>query len=170
MTVAELGSWIIDLQAGDQADPKMECSPQTCRISDLSEDRFDGSARTFAALVHPEDRTIADRFHEQIKESSAPRHIELRIVRPDGTLRWVRQSAKMERDEAGVPLRLLGVIQDITESRVLGEQLRHAQLTSGSPGTNLHDQQGLRGKGVRLISKPYRKSDLARMLREVIDA
>lgn len=41
-------------------------------------------------------------------------------------------------------------------------------LTSGFPGTRLVDTAGL-SADVRLLSKPYRKSDLARILREVID-
>ena len=41
-------------------------------------------------------------------------------------------------------------------------------LTSGFPGKRLADTEGL-GGAVRLLSKPYRKDELARMVREVLD-
>ena len=41
-------------------------------------------------------------------------------------------------------------------------------LTSGFPGRRLEDAEGL-GNTVRLLSKPYRKGDLARAVREALD-
>src|SRR4029453_16532593 len=53
--------------------------------------------------------------------------IDHRIVRPDGTIRWVHAQADLIRDAAGKPIRIIGTIQDITERRQLEEQLRQAQ-------------------------------------------
>jgi CheY-like chemotaxis protein len=52
------------------------------------------------------------------------------------------------------------VVKRHPESKIL--------LTSGFPGKQLADAQGL-GSTVRLLSKPYRKDDLARAVREVLD-
>ena len=41
-------------------------------------------------------------------------------------------------------------------------------LTSGFPGARLTDMQSL-GTSVRLLSKPYRREDLARTVREVLN-
>ena len=41
-------------------------------------------------------------------------------------------------------------------------------LTSGFSGTRLADVEGL-GSNVRLLNKPYRKDDLTRTIREVLD-
>ena len=41
-------------------------------------------------------------------------------------------------------------------------------LTSGFPGARLTDMQSL-GTSVRLVSKPYRREDLARTAREVLN-
>jgi len=43
-------------------------------------------------------------------------------------------------------------------------------LTSGFPDARIADDFGPVGSQVRLINKPYRKADLARLLREVLDA
>jgi CheY-like chemotaxis protein len=42
-------------------------------------------------------------------------------------------------------------------------------LTSGFPGAKVEDQLGALPDSVRLLSKPYRNSDLARLLRETLD-
>jgi PAS domain S-box-containing protein len=52
------------------------------------------------------------------------------------------------------------VVKRHPESKIL--------LTSGFPGSRLADAEGL-GSAVRLLSKPYRKDDLARAVREVLD-
>jgi signal transduction histidine kinase/CheY-like chemotaxis protein len=50
-----------------------------------------------------------------------------RIVRPDGTVRWIRARAYPVRDAAGHVYRVAGVLRDITEYRRLEEQFRQAQ-------------------------------------------
>jgi len=57
----------------------------------------------------------------------------------------------------------LGLARAFTERRPGGKVL----LTSGFPGTRLTDVEGL-STTLRLLGKPYRKRDLARMLRETI--
>ncbi|HWB59402.1 MAG TPA: response regulator [Chthoniobacteraceae bacterium] len=76
--------------------------------------------------IHPEDR-------EQIKEATKTQHVdgaydeEYRIVRPDGQIRWIRDKAFSVRDAEGHVSRVVGVARDITEQRVLAEQLRQSQ-------------------------------------------
>ena len=81
---------------------------------------------TWLEAIHPEDRermsqavkysTLGDRFNEQF-----------RVVRPDGSLRWIHDTAFVIRDAEGNVERMVGVARDITESRKLEEQLRQAQ-------------------------------------------
>ena len=52
---------------------------------------------------------------------------EYRIVRPDGTIRWIRDRAFPVRDGGGEVVRVAGVAEDITERRRLEAQLRQAQ-------------------------------------------
>jgi signal transduction histidine kinase/ActR/RegA family two-component response regulator len=51
---------------------------------------------------------------------------EYRVVRPDGSVRWVRDQVFPVRNGARVE-RLVGVARDITEGKQLGEQVRQAQ-------------------------------------------
>jgi len=76
--------------------------------------------------IHEDDKPA---LVEAMKnESAAPFfETEYRIVRPDGSLRWLRNRVFPLRDEHGTVVRLAGASTDITERRDLEEQLRQAQ-------------------------------------------
>jgi len=80
-----------------------------------------------AQLVHPDDRELVIEAGRATQSTGVFVGCPHRIVRPDGTVRWMLTSATMLRDERGKPVRLVGGNLDITEQRRLEEQLRHAQ-------------------------------------------
>ncbi|WP_254568238.1 PAS domain S-box protein [Oscillatoria sp. HE19RPO] len=51
---------------------------------------------------------------------------EYRIIRPDGSIRWIRDRGFPIRDEEGKIYRIAGISEDITEIKRAEEQLRHA--------------------------------------------
>jgi PAS domain S-box-containing protein len=71
-----------------------------------------------AALVLSEDwKEISTKRNFTLE--AAPLDIEYRIRRADdGSLRWISRKAEFERDASGRPLRLVGVVQDVTEQRL----------------------------------------------------
>ena len=75
--------------------------------------------------VYPEDRA---RVSEAMKKQAAGQYDETyRVVRPDGTLRWVRDRAFPVRDAAGAVVRIVGVAEDITSRKELEAQFLRAQ-------------------------------------------
>ena len=85
--------------------------------------------RTIAAswqdTVHPDDRArVAASLS---KQSEGGYDEEYRIVRPDGSIRWIRDQAFPIGDEAGQVYRIAGVAADITERRRLEDQLLQSQ-------------------------------------------
>ncbi len=76
--------------------------------------------------VHPEDR---ERVRRVIARATGGRWDEAyRVVRPDGSVRWVRTRAHPVRDASdGEVKRVAAVSRDVTEYRRLEEQLRQAQ-------------------------------------------
>ncbi|MBC8039999.1 MAG: PAS domain S-box protein, partial [Opitutaceae bacterium] len=50
-----------------------------------------------------------------------------RVVRPDGSIRWVRDKAFPIRDHTGKVYRIVGTAEDITETRKLEEQFMQSQ-------------------------------------------
>ena len=75
--------------------------------------------------VHPDDRARIDQsLPEQVKGGWDQTY---RIVRPDGSVRWVRSRAYPVHDARARVYRVAGVTRDITEHRNLEDQFRQAQ-------------------------------------------
>ncbi|MDW8444658.1 MAG: PAS domain-containing protein [Acetobacteraceae bacterium] len=58
----------------------------------------------------------------------------VRVIRPDGTMRWIRIVAGLERDEAGRPLAVTGLSQDVTEEVEAEERLRRQERLLADAG------------------------------------
>ena len=61
------------------------------------------------------------------KESLGTYDEEFRILRPDGSIRWIHHRAFPVRDAAGAILRIVGVAEDVTERKLLEDQFRQVQ-------------------------------------------
>ena len=67
--------------------------------------------------VHPGDRCRAEAALEHLLESGERVTEEIRVVRPDGQMRWIRSEGSATRDEDGRVIAIDGSAQDITEQR-----------------------------------------------------
>ncbi len=79
------------------------------------------------AQVHPDDRERVIRIWQ---DALASGHIETeyRIVRPDGSVRWIVDRGRSIFDIEGRPTRFIGVNVDITERREAEQRLHELQL------------------------------------------
>jgi signal transduction histidine kinase len=77
--------------------------------------------------VHPEDRERMRALTRRVDTHGVAGGETCRIVRPDGTVRWVRTRVFPIRDEAGRTAHVVGVSEDITDLQVAEAQLRQAQ-------------------------------------------
>jgi len=121
--VAHVGSWIADMDSDD----RLGWSTETHRIFGVTIGEFAGTSASFLAFVHPDDRETVRNLRLATRRTSEPYEVEHRIVRADGTVRWVRERAEVLRDAQGRAARLIGTVQDVTDQRQLEEQLRQAQ-------------------------------------------
>lgn len=88
----------------------------------------EGYARPEAWMeaVHPEDRPRLIAGRQQLARGE-PNIDTFRVVRPDGSVRWVRGRAFPIRNEKGEVYRIAGVSEDITELKQTELQLLQAQ-------------------------------------------
>jgi two-component system, cell cycle sensor histidine kinase and response regulator CckA len=76
--------------------------------------------------IHPDDQErIQTRFFELSLLGDYDE--EYRIIRPDGELRWIHDRGFPIRDRAGLPYRVAGIAEDITEKKLLEAQFLRAQ-------------------------------------------
>ena len=91
---------------------------------------------SFAEAIHAEDRARLGDMEEATRRGEWDD--EYRVVRLDGSVRWVRSRGFPIRDASGRVFRVAGVAEDVTERRRAQEELcvtarRHRLLFEGSP-------------------------------------
>ncbi len=101
-------------------------TPAFCRIFGI--DDCDGrSVAELEDLVVSDDRHLASN-HERRSDGTGPLDTEYRICRADtGEERWIGRRAEFERDPDGNVLRLVGVVQDITDRKAAHRALSESE-------------------------------------------
>ena len=78
----------------------------------------------FLGHVLPEDRAEVDRRFREATAAQADWHFECRIRRADGEVRWLWAAGSHERNVDGRPVRMCGVVQDITARKLAEGKIR----------------------------------------------
>jgi len=78
-------------------------------------------------LVHPDEREAVRQAIETTVTTGVARSVEFRTLRTDGQLQWLSSRGRVEKDAAGVPVRVVGAFVDITKLKTAEESLRQAQ-------------------------------------------
>ena len=117
---SELGFWDWDIATG-----KVERNPQWGHILGYTFDELQHTAQQWADFVHPNDRERAwASIFDVIEGRSKSHKLEYRMLHKDGSIRWILDQAKvMQRDEHGKATRMCGTHTDITERKLLEEEL-----------------------------------------------
>ena len=121
--IAHLGNWEWDIE-----DKTLVWSDEVYRIFDIAPQQFGFSYEAFLQAVHPEDRQLVDACVREALELGRPYSIDHRIVRPDGTVRYVHEHAEVSRDAEGRHIRMHGTVQDITERKQAEDELRRSNI------------------------------------------
>ena len=106
----------------------------------IPSDVFASSIDDFRRYVHPDDRMAVQQAIDGALENRSPYAAEFRVLRQDGTLRWIVAKGQFYYSSAGEPQRMLGINWDITERRNAEESLRRKQM-------DLEEAQRLAGVG-----------------------
>jgi signal transduction histidine kinase len=104
-----------------------EADPRTLRLTFISAgiERLFGHPASrwlsdpgfWITRVHPEDREKAVTGREKAVAQREEQTLEYRMVAPNGTVRWIRDTISISTDPAGTVTRVVGAMLDLTERR-----------------------------------------------------
>ncbi|OAI27543.1 EAL domain-containing protein [Methylomonas koyamae] len=113
-----IGTWESDLQTNRQFWSEIVTAELGFPAKDIH------TWADFLAVVYPEDRPLLlEATHRHI-ETGAKYEVEYRIQTTDGERRWMRSVGQAERDASGKPVRMRGIVHDISERKKAEEKLR----------------------------------------------
>ena len=81
-------------------------------------------AAAMRALVHPEDRSQVDEALARSASAGGDFRCECRVHGTGGSVRWIDARGQVEFDASGAPLRLQGMLLDITARKQTEDRLR----------------------------------------------
>jgi PAS domain S-box-containing protein len=112
---AGAGLWSLDLATG-----RYWVTPRTLELLGLPENESLTVDR-FLGLVHSEDRERIRWTIEEVVNSGEEGQAEYRVIRPDGTVRWLASRGRATSSSSNGPERLTGVTVDVSERKRLEE-------------------------------------------------
>ena len=115
--------WSFDLRAG-----------RLVRVSEGSHSIFgmapaealDAAGSNWRSLVHPDDRGAADAILLLLSRGRAVSE-QIRVLRPDGLVRWVEANIKPTLEEDGTLTRVDGILTDVTDRKQAEQEMRRSQ-------------------------------------------
>jgi PAS domain S-box-containing protein len=153
---ARVGIWDWDMLANT-----ILCDPMQHALFGFDKGQFFPMFEAWTAPIHDDDRARV--VHELAEAASGglAYDSEFRVVWPNGELHNIRAMATVVRDGTGLATRMIGTNWDVTEARVLAEQLRitseHDHLTTAA----LREQNRLMALAERMAHVGHWRRDIA---------
>jgi PAS domain S-box-containing protein len=119
--LASIGSWEWDIASDTRT-----WSDESRRIYGFEEENLISNGREFPEAVHPDDRARRNAAIDAALHGGPAYNVEFRIIRPDKSVRFVHSRGRLIHDEAGKPVRMVGMVQDITERKRSAKELEEA--------------------------------------------
>ena len=128
--IAKAGSWEFDVSHDE-----LYWSEEIYRIFGMTPEEFEANLEAFLRTVHPDDREYVQNEYHASLWGRKPYDIEHRIIRKDnGEVRWVHERCVHVRNEKGEVLRSDGIVQDITERKLVEQKVHQLAMTDQLTG------------------------------------
>ena len=116
--VGRVGNWVLDTDS-----QRLWASQGLLDLLGIGEEEFDGTMGSLLKHLHKDDRELFRKCVDRALQGEEEVSEDYRIIRPDGELRYLHETARVVEEENNSK-RLVGVVQDVT-----GKRNREAKLT-----------------------------------------
>lgn len=120
--LAHLGNWEWQIRSN-----QVLWSEEVYRILGLSRREPGPPSEAYMTAVHPDDRPLVRQAFINALHHEKLYRIVHRVIKPDGSERFVYAQGEVFFDDSGQPVRMMGTIQDITESKLAQASLAESE-------------------------------------------
>jgi PAS domain S-box-containing protein len=117
-TIAQIGNFYWNTLAN-----QVTWSEELFRIHGYARQQVQPAVETLVAAAHPEDRAALAAALQTVRETQSPLSHDYRIIRPDGSFRWLHLRARVVRNAELQIVGVEGTCQDITERKAITDSL-----------------------------------------------
>lgn len=130
--LGRIGFWAYNLQ-----EDRVILSDEIYNILGSNPEKFDKIIENYNSYIHPDDVKKVEKAFREVLEGKEY-DIEYRIINSDGEKKYVNGKTKVFRDEDNNLIKIIGIIQDITNQKLVENNLKAiekdlnlAQMVSG---------------------------------------
>jgi PAS domain S-box-containing protein len=118
--IAGMGTWTVEFcepGVGNDETDRYWWSDETFRLLGFEPQSRQPTAAFFYSLVHPEDRETVRAVADSAIADGSDYKVDFRAVRPDGSVRYFRETVEIVCDAQGLATGLAGTLLDITDRK-----------------------------------------------------
>jgi PAS domain S-box-containing protein len=138
--IAHMGSWELDLETGHRA-----WSDEFYRIFGF-EPMEEPDLELLESRYHPDDLALIAARKQEMISKGGPFDDIARLLMPDGKIRWIQGRGRFIHNEEGKPAKVIGVLQDGTDTRQQQEELQRRAMQHAAVADL--GATGLRGESI----------------------
>jgi PAS domain S-box-containing protein len=120
---AHMARWFLDYEYN-----QLLWSDGIYEILEIDSRRHGASYDTFLSKIHPEDREKRESAQTELLGTKKPIELTYRILTKDGRIKWINEICNTDFDKSGNPIRLYGIIQDITKYKLSEEKFKQQEI------------------------------------------
>lgn len=122
LNASGMGLWVWDLEK-----EVVYRSDEVFRMVGCEPGAFGSEPRAWLEFVHPEDVPALDEAFAKVRAEGAEYHMLYRVRSRDGSIRWIESQGSIQRNAEGKPVRIMGVMADVTKRRQAEDALLRAE-------------------------------------------
>jgi len=144
---AQAGIWTLEPESG-----QIWATRETRALFALPSDA-DLDLSTLLGLIHPEDHETVHQAIAVAMRSGVDSAVDYRILTPHGELRWISSRGRRQPGSAGQPDRLMGVSIDITQAKLIEQELRELRERLQAESNYLQEEILVRGSFGEMVGQ-----------------
>ncbi|MES9991516.1 MAG: AAA family ATPase [Candidatus Thiodiazotropha sp.] len=118
-SAAGVGIWDWDV-----VNNELQMDDSMYKLYGIRKQDFGGAYDAWARTLHPDDKSYAEGEIQAALRGEHEYAPEFRIIRPDGSIRYIKADSKTIMNDAGKPLRMIGTNIDITERKLAEQEMQ----------------------------------------------